>query len=327
VKAIRVEKTGGPEVLTLQEVASPGMPGAGQALVRIMVAGVNFFDVQQRRGNYPRPLPYTPGVEASGIVESVGEGVTGIKPSARVAWAMAPGSYAEAAIVDAAKLIPLPDDFSFEQGAAFSAQGITAHYLLREFRKIKHGDVVLIHAAAGGLGLLVVQWAKGLGARVIGTVSTEEKARTVREAGADEAIIYTEQDFAVETMRLTGGHGADLVLDSVGKTTFAKSLEAAAVRGHVVCFGSASGPADPIAPNALMVKSLSVSGGAMANFMRTREEVLWRAGEVISAVQRGLISLAIDRVFPLADAAEAHRQLEGRKSSGKLLLETSSARS
>ena len=327
MKAIRVEKTGGPEVMTLQEVASPGTPAAGQALVRIMVAGVNFIDVQQRRGSYPRPLPFTPGVEASGIVESVGEGVTGIKPSARVAWAMAPGAYAEEAVVDAAKLIPLPDDFSFEQGAAFPAQGTTAHYLLHEFHKVKKGDVVLVHAAAGGLGLIVVQWAKGLGARVIGTVSTEEKARAVREAGGDEVINYTQQDFAAEVMRLTGGHGADLVLDSVGKMTFAKSLEAAAVRGHVVCFGSASGPADPIAPNSLMTKSLSISGGAMANFLRTREELLYRAGEVISAVQRGLITLAIDRVFPLGEVAEAHRLIEARKTSGKLLLATNNGKS
>lgn len=322
MKAIRVEKTGGPEVLELKEIPDAGPAGAGQAVVRIMAAGVNFIDVQQRRGSYPRPLPFTPGVEASGIVASVGDGVTACKPGARVSWAMAPNAYAEQALVDVTKLIPLPDDFSFEQGAAFPAQGTTAHYLLHDFRKIKPGDVVLIHAAAGGLGLILVQWAKGLGARVIGTVSTEEKARAVREIGADDAIVYTKSDFAAETMKLTNGHGADLVLDSVGKDTFAKSLEAAAVRGTVVCFGSSSGPADPILPNALMGKSLTVSGGAMINFMRNQEELLMRSKEVIQTIQRGLITLTIDRVLPLSEAAEAHRLIESRKTSGKLLLTT-----
>lgn len=229
MQAIEVGQYGGPEVLKLGQTEI-GKPGAGQALVRVMAAGVNFVDIYHRRGSFPRPTPFTPGLEGCGVVEAVGEGVTSVKPGARVAYTGQPGAYAEASLVQAGSLIPLPDNFSFEQGAAFPLQGMTAHYLIHEFRALKPGVVVLIHAAAGGMGLLLVQWAHHLGARVMGTVSTEEKAKAAREAGADEVILYTQQDFVAETKRLTNGHGADLIIDGVGKTTFAGNLEAAAVR-------------------------------------------------------------------------------------------------
>ncbi|HWU41470.1 MAG TPA: zinc-binding dehydrogenase, partial [Candidatus Acidoferrum sp.] len=204
-------------------------------------------------------------------------------------------------------------------------QGMTAHYLLHEFRRLRVGETVLIHAAAGGVGLLLVQWARHLGARVLGTVSTEEKAKAARDAGADEVIVYTRQDFVAETKRLTNGHGADLIIDGVGKTTFPGNLEAAAVRGHIVIFGAASGPADPIVPNALMARSITISGGSSANFLATREEVLRRSSDVIAGIRAGWLRLRIEKVFPLAQAAEAHRLLEGRHTMGKLLLSVHSA--
>ena len=219
-------------------------------------------------------------------------------------------------------MIPLPQDFSFEQGAAFPLQGMTAHYLLHEFRKLKPGDVVLIHAAAGGMGLLLVQWAKHLGARVIGTVSTEEKAKAAREAGASDVILYTKQDFVAEVKRLTNGHGADLIIDGVGKTTFAGNLEAAAIRGNIVIFGAASGPADPIVPNSLMMRALSISGGSLPNFLLSREEFLSRAQAVIKGIREGWLKLKINKVIPLAQASEAHRLLENRQTMGKILLDT-----
>ena len=319
MKAIRGNEYGGPEVLRLQEVEEP-RPGPGEVRVRLRAAGVNFIDVNQRRGAYPVPLPYTPGLEGSGVVEALGSGVDGVRPGDRVAYTGVLGSYAEANVVPADRLIPLPEEFSFEQGAAFPLQGMTAHYLIHEYRRPGPGDTVLVHAAAGGMGLLLVQWAKHLGARVLGTVSTEEKARAARAAGADEVILYTRQDFVPETKRLTGGRGADLIIDGVGKATFAGNLEAAAVRGHVVIFGAASGPADPIAPNALMPRSLTVSGGSLGNYTRTREELLRRANDVLAGIRAGWLRLRIGHVFPLARAAEAHRLLEGRGSVGKVVL-------
>ena len=238
MKAIRIEETGGPEVLQWEDVAPVEEPGPGEAVVRVVAAGVNFMDVQQRSGRYPVQLPFTPGVEAAGVVESVGEGVTGVKPGDRVAYAGQPGAYAEASAVRADRLIPLSDAFSFEEGAAFPLQGITAHYLIHEFRPIKKGDIVLVHAAAGGVGLLLTQWARHLGARVIGTVSNEEKARIALEAGLHDVIVYTRLDFVTEIKRLTAGHGADLIFDAVGKTTFTGDLQAAATRGHIVVFGA-----------------------------------------------------------------------------------------
>src|ERR1700722_13299641 len=237
MKAIQISQYGGPEVLKIQETQI-GKPSNSQALIRIAAAGVNFIDIYQRRGTYSVKLPYIPGLEGSGVVEAVGEGVKNVKPGDRVAYVHEPGSYAEQSLVEAEHLILLPSELSFEQGAAFPLQGMTAHYLIHEFRKIKANDIVLIHAAAGGMGLLLVQWAKHLGAKVIGTTSNEEKAKIAKEAGADEVIIYTKQDFATEVKRLTNGRGADLIIDGVGKTTFPGNLKAAAMRGNIVIFGA-----------------------------------------------------------------------------------------
>jgi NADPH2:quinone reductase len=325
MKAIRVEEQGGPEVLKLEDIAPIEEPGPGQAVVRVVAAGVNFVDVGQRRGTYPRQVPFTPGVEGAGVVESVGEGVTNVKPSDRVAFTGVPGAYAEAIVADASRLIPLPDDFTFEQGAAFPLQGITAHYLLHEFRQVKAGDFVLVHAAAGGMGGLLVQWAKHLGATVIGTTSNEEKARTARQAGAEHVIVYTEEDFVGETKRITNGHGADFIIDGVGRTTFKGNLEAVATRGHVVIFGAASGPAEPISPNALMARAVSVCGGSLQNFIRTREELMRRASEVIAGIRQGWLKLNI-AVLPMEQASEAHQLLEGRKTQGKLVLLVAASR-
>lgn len=319
MKAIQISQYGGPEVLKIQELEI-GKPMKGQALVRMKAAGVNFIDIYQRRGTYPVALPYVPGLEGSGIVEAVGAGVVNVKPGDHVAFVHEPGTYAELCLVNADYLINLPKEITFLQGAAFPLQGMTAHYLIHEFRKIKPNDVVLIHAAAGGMGLLLVQWAKHLGAKVIGTVSTEEKAKIAKEAGADEVILYTKQDFAVEVQRLTNGHGADLIIDGVAKTTFAGNLKAAALRGNIVIFGAASGPADPISPNILMGHSLTLSGGSLFNFILTREELLMRSNAVLEGISQGFLKLRIDHAFPLKQANEAHQKLEDRKTIGKLVL-------
>jgi NADPH2:quinone reductase len=318
-KAIRVSQFGGPEVLKIAEVPEPA-PARGQALVRIKASGINFIDIYQRRGEEPEELPYTPGLEASGIVESVGEGVDKVKPGDRVAYTSQMGAYAEASVVQAQRLIPLPADFSFEQGAAFPCQGMTAHYLLHAFRTVKPGDVVLIHAAAGGMGLLLVQWAKHLGALVIGTVSTEEKAKAALEAGANHVIFYNRQNFVTETRRLTDDHGADLIIDGVGGTTFEGDLEVAALRGHVVVYGEAGGLAKAVGPYELQNKSLTVSGALLSHFTLTRDELLMRADAVLSEIKAGRLRLRTDHAFSLAEAAQAHRLLEGRQSIGKVLL-------
>lgn len=321
MKAIQLFQYGDPDVLKLQHIQIE-KPNEGQALIRIEAAGINFIDIYQRRGIYPVKLPYTPGLEGAGVVEAVGKGVTNVKPGDRVAYVHEPGSYAEQSLVKAENLILLPADLSFEQGAAFPLQGMTAHYLIHEFRQIKPQDVILIHAAAGGMGLLLVQWAKHLGATVLGTVSTEEKAKIAKAAGADEVIIYTQQDFATEVKRLTNGHGADLIIDGVGKATFTDNLQAAALRGNIVIFGAASGPADPISPNALMKQSLTISGGSLFNYILNREELMRRAEVVITGIREGWLKLRIDSIFPLEKAAEAHQKLEERKTAGKVLLTT-----
>jgi NADPH:quinone reductase len=321
MKAIRIAQYGGPEVLQLKH-SDLLEPKAGEVRVRLRAAGVNFVDVYQRRGEFfPPTLPYTPGYEGAGIVEATGEGVQDFKPGDRVAYTGHLGAYAEASLVPTSSLIPLPDDLSFEQGAAFPLQGMTAHYLVHAYRTLQPGDTALVHAAAGGMGLLLVQWLKHLGARVIGTVSTAHKARLACEAGADEVILYTQQDFVAETQRVTQGRGADLIIDGVGKTTFAGNLEAAAVHGHVVIYGYASGPPDPIVPLALMPRSLSISGGMLGNYTQTREELLWRARDVLSGIRAGWLRLRIAHVLPLAQAAEAHRVLEHRESTGKIILQ------
>lgn len=322
VKGILIENNGGPEVLNLKEFDVPS-PKAGHAKVRVHAAGVNFIDIYQRRGTYHVPLPYTPGLEGAGVVEEVGEGVTDVKPGDRVAYTGQPGAYAQYCNVPADKLIALPEELSFEQGAAFPLQGMTAHYLINEYRKPKQGDTVLIHAAAGGMGLLLCQWAKHLGARVIGTVSNETKAGIARQAGCDDVIIYTERDFVAEVKTMTDNRGADLVIDGVGKSTFAGSLEAARLRGHVVIYGSASGPAEPIAPNMLQQRSLTLSGGSLFNYMQNREELLGRANDVLTGIRQGWLKLRIDHVLPLEKAAEAHQLLESRQSVGKVILNAS----
>lgn len=328
MRAIQITEYGGAEHLKIREKVL-SKPGKGQALVRIECAGINFIDIYQRRGIYPVPLPYIPGMEGSGTVEAVGEGVSHIKPGERVAYVVPiqepGGSYAEQALINAAYLIPLPPSLSFEQGAAFPLQGMTAHYLLYEFRNIKKDDVVLIHAAAGGMGLLLVQWAKHLGARVIGTTSTEKKAAIAKEAGADAVILYGygDQPFAPEVHRLTNGHGADLIIDGVAKSTFPGNLEAAALRGHIVIYGAASGAAAPISPNILMQRSLTVSGGLLFNYLLNRNELIFRANAVIQGIEKGWLKMHIDQVLPLDKASVAHQRLEERKSIGKILLKTS----
>jgi NADPH2:quinone reductase len=319
MKAIQISQYGGPEVLQTKEVAI-GKPAAGQVLVRIEMAGVNFIDIYQRRGVYPVSLPYIPGLEAAGIVEEVGERVKNVQPGDRVAYIHEPGTYAEKGLVPADRLLLLPPALSFEQAAAFPLQGMTAHYLLHEFRTIQPNDVVLIHAAAGGMGQLLVQWAKHLGAKVIGTTSSEEKAKIAAQAGADDVIIYTKQDFVREVKRITNNHGADIIIDGVGKTTFPGDLEAAALLGHIIIYGAASGPADPISPNVLTKRSLTVSGGSLFNFILTPEELQRRAKDVLEGIQKGWLKLSIDHVFPLQQAGEAHKKLEERKTTGKVLI-------
>jgi NADPH:quinone reductase len=338
MKAIRIEEYGGPETLRLRNLELPD-PGPGEVHVRHCAAGLNFVDINLRRGEvraagpnfvdvslkrveYPSYLPVTPGFDGAGIIDAVGEGVKEFRPGDRVAYTGHLGTYAEASVVPASKLIPLPDDLSFEQGAAFPHQGMTAHYLIHEYHLPKPGDTVLIHAAAGGLGLLLVQWAKHLGARVIGTVSIEEKAQAARRAGADAVIQYTRQDFVAETKRLTDGLGADLIIDGVGKRTFTGNLEAVAVRGHVVIHGFADGLPDPIQPVSLVWRAVSISGGMLGHFIRTREELLGRANDVLNGIREGWLRLHISKVFPLAEAAEAQRRLENRESTGKIILQT-----
>jgi NADPH:quinone reductase len=320
MRAIVVERTGGPEVLELRETVRPD-PGAGEVRIRVEAAGVNFIDVYHRTGLYPMPLPFTPGSEAAGTVDAVGEGVTGVREGDRVAYAMSPGSYAEFAVVPAERLVAVPDGVDVRQAAAAMLQGMTAHYLVTGAYAVREGDTVLVHAAAGGTGLLLVQMAKQRGARVIGTVSTEAKDRHARDAGADEVIRYTEQDFEAETRRLTDGRGVQAVYDSVGRSTFEGSLRSLAPRGTLVLFGQSSGPVEPFDP-ALLARhgSLFLTRPSLAHYTADREELLRRAGEVLDGVRAGTLRLRIERTYPLAAAADAHRDLEGRSTTGKLLL-------
>ncbi len=320
MKAIQVKETGGPEKMELVDLPQP-VPGPGQALVKIAAAGVNFIDVYFRAGLYKVELPATLGSEAAGTVESVGAGVTEVAPGDRVAYDMARGSYAEYAVVPAAQLVKIPAAIDFQTAAAAMLQGMTAHYLTHSTFALKSGDTCLVHAAAGGAGLLLVQMARRVGARVFGTVSTEAKAQLARQAGADEIIFYTHQDFEAEVRRLTGGRGADVVYDSVGATTFAKSLSSLRPRGMLALFGQSSGPVPPFDPNILNAKgSLFLTRPSLAHHLLTREELLWRAGDVLGWVASGELRIRVDRVHPLSEAAEAHRALEARHTAGKLLL-------
>jgi NADPH2:quinone reductase len=309
--------------MALADVPTP-TPGPKQALVRIAATGVNFIDVYFRSGLYKADPPITLGSEAAGTVEAVGPDVTEVAPGDRVAYAMARGSYAEYAVVPAAMLVKLPDHLDFTTAAAAMLQGMTAHYLTHSTYPLKSGDSCLVHAAAGGAGGLTVQMAKMLGARVIGTAGSKEKAAIAREHGADEAIVYTEQDFEAEVKRLTGGRGVDVVYDSVGKSTFDKSLNCLRPRGTLALFGQSSGPVPPFDANILNGKgSLYLTRPSLAHYVQNRDELLWRAGDVLSWVASGKLKLRIDRTYPLADAAAAHRDLEGRRTAGKLVLTVS----
>jgi len=320
MKAILVEQYGGPEQLRLQEVSTPS-PGPGEALVKMAVAGVNFIDIYHRTGLYRLDLPITLGMEGAGVVEAVGPGVSEVTVGDRVAYAMSRGSYAEYAVVPAWLLAKLPPALDFHSAAAAMLQGMTAHYLTHSTFPLKAGDVCLIHAAAGGVGLLLVQMAKMRGARVFGTVSTEAKAALVREAGADDVIIYTRQDFLEEVRRATDGRGVDVVYDSVGAATWEKSLDCLRPRGMMVSFGNASGAVPAFQPLLLSQKgSIFLTRPTLAHYCATREEFLWRAGDVLGWVQSGRLKLRIERVYKLSEAAEAHRALESRATSGKLLL-------
>jgi NADPH2:quinone reductase len=316
--AIRVSRTGDPSVLEYVSVEKP-VPGKGEALVRIEASGVNYVDVYHRTGLYKLPLPFTPGSEGAGVVEAVGPDVEGLKAGDRVAYAMHGGSYAEHAVVPAWKLVPVPRAIDSRTAAAIMLQGMTAHYLVTSVYALKAGDAALVHAAAGGVGGLLVQMAKERGARVFGTASAP-KLHLVRELGADAVIDYTSQDFEAEAMRLTNGTGVNVVYDGVGKTTFDKSLDSLAVRGYLALYGQCSGPVPPLDPARLAKKGNFLTRPGLAHYTQTREELLWRAREIFAAVESGRLRVRIDRELPLREASEAHRLLEARKTTGKLLL-------
>jgi NADPH2:quinone reductase len=320
MKAIMVSQAGDASVLNYVENAPIPKPSKGEVLVKIHAAGINFVDIYYRRGYYKREYPYIPGQEASGVVESLGEGVTGFSQGDRVCYTGSPGSYCEYAAVQVEKLIKLDQGISYVNGAAIPLQGMTAHYLTHDYLTIKPGHKVLVHAAAGGVGLQLVQWAKHLGAEVMGTVSSRGKADIIREFGSDHEILYTEQDFAEEVMKLTREHGADLIIDGVGKSTFNGDLKAVAIGGHIVLFGASSGAADPIEPNSLMPRSIRLAGGMLWNAISNHTDLLRRSTEVLSGLRDGWLKLRIGQVFPLSQAIEAHKMLEERRSTGKLIL-------
>lgn len=320
MKAIRFHSNGGPDVLTYEEVDDP-VPAAGQALVKVDAIGLNYIDTYHREGLYPVDLPCIPGMEAAGTVAAVGAGVDQVAVGDRVAYAGVLGAYAELAAVDAGQLVPVADGVELETGAAAMLQGMTAHYLAYSTFPLDSGHTALIHAAAGGVGLLLVQMAKKAGARVIGTVSTEAKEALARGAGADEVIRYTEADFEAETMRLTDGKGVDVVYDSVGKSTFDQGLNVLRPRGYMVLFGQSSGPVPPFDPGLLNAKgSLYLTRPTMLHYASDRHELLRRAGDVFDWIAAGELDLRIGDRFQLSDAAAAHTALQGRKTTGKVLI-------
>ncbi|MFQ5851791.1 MAG: quinone oxidoreductase [Candidatus Binatia bacterium] len=320
MKAIRVHQNGGPEVLKYEEVPLPE-PGVEEARVKIEAIGLNYVDIYQRTGLYPLKVPFTLGMEGAGVVDAVGTKVKEVKKGDRVAYAMVLGSYGEYAVVPSSKLVPLPQSLDTRSAAAVMLQGMTAHYLTHSTYPLKKGDTALVHAAAGGVGLLLIQIAKHAGATVFGTVSTEEKAHLARQAGADEVILYAETDFAAEVKRLTNGRGVHVVYDSVGQTTFDKSLECLRPRGYLVLFGQSSGPVPPFNLGALVPKgSLFVTRPSLLHYTSDREELLKRADDLFKWLSTGDLNLRIDKTFPLSEAAEAQRQLEARKTTGKVIL-------
>ncbi len=320
MKAILVHRPGGPEVLEHVDVPTP-VPGPGQVLVKIAAAGVNFIDIYYRTGLYKADFPLAIGQEGAGTVESVGADVREFAPGDRVAWATGRGSYAEYTLLAAATLVKLPDGIDFDTGAALMLQGMTAHYLTNSTYPLKDGETCLVHAAAGGVGLLLTQMAKMRGARVFGTVSTQPKAELALDVGADAVIFYTRQDFEPEVKRLTNGHGVDVVYDSVGAATFMKSLVCLRPRGMMVSYGQSSGPIPSVDPLVLnQMGSLFLTRPSLGHYIATRLELLWRADDVLGWASTGKLKVRIDKKYPLAEAADAHRDLEGRKSSGKLLV-------
>ena len=320
MKAIQVSKAGGPEVLEFVDIPTPE-PKPNEALIKIQASGVNFIDVYYREGRYPAPMPFVCGQEGAGVVSSVGSDVKSVKVGDNVAYTGILGSYAEFAAIPADRLVRIPDKLDFKQAAASMLQGMTAHYLTHSTFPIKSGQTVLVQAASGGVGLLLVQMAKKLGARVIGTVGSDEKATLARDAGADELIIYTKQDFEKETLALTGDKGVDVVYDGVGKTTFEKDLKVLRPRGYLVLFGGASGAVPPFDLIQLSKHgSLFLTRPTLHNYIATREELEQRSGDVLQMIASGDLKLRIHKTYPLAQTQEAHRDLEGRKTSGKLLL-------
>jgi NADPH2:quinone reductase len=325
MKAIRAHRHGGPEVLQLDELPTPE-PGPGQALVRVEAAGVNYIDTYHRTGLYPMPLPVPLGLEGAGVVEALGPDVPAgdapgaVAPGARVAWSGVPGSYATHVLAPADRLVPLPAGVSPVQGAAAMLQGMTAHYLSQTIHRLAADDACLIHAAAGGVGLLLCQLARRAGARAFATVSTEAKAAAAREAGATDVIRYDQADFAAEVLRATGDRGVQVVYDGVGRTTFAGSLRCLATRGILILFGQSSGTVPPIDPAQLASRSLFLTRPVLGHYTATHAELLARAADILGWIERGDLRVTIDRELPLAAAREAHELLEGRKTSGKLLL-------
>jgi NADPH2:quinone reductase len=320
MRAIRVESYGGPEVLRIAEVPTPE-PGAGQVRVKLAAAGVNFIDTYHRTGAYKGTLPFTPGSEGAGVVDAVGPGVTEFRPGDHVASPTMNGTYAEYALAAADRLVPVPQGVDLRVAAAALLQGCTAHYLSYSTFPLDPGKTALVHAAAGGVGRLLTQIATQLGARVLATAGSEEKAALARSAGADAVILYTEEDFEAETRKLTGGVGVDVVYDSVGKTTFDKSLGCLRPRGYLVLFGQSSGAVPPVDPQVLNAKgSLFLTRPTLVHYIATRDELLWRATDIFTWITQNQLEVRIDYEFPLAEAAAAHRYLEERQTKGKVLL-------
>ncbi len=320
MKAIRVHQFGAADMLQVDDVPVPE-PGAGQVRVKLAAAGLNFIDIYNRTGSYRMSMPFTLGQEGAGTVDAVGSGITEFKPGDRVGYALQIGAYAEYALVPAQHLVNVPDGVDLQLAAAVLLQGMTAHYLVHSTYPLKPGDTALIHAAAGGVGLLLVQMAKLRGAWIAGTVSTEEKAQLAKQMGADEVILYTQTDFEAEIKRFTNGAGVNVVYDSVGKTTFDKSLNCIKPRGYMVLYGQASGAVPPFDPQILNQKgALFLTRPTLGPYVATREELKWRAGDIFDWMRTGRLEVRVDKTFPLAQAADAHRYMEARKTKGKVLL-------